>query len=120
VKSTDLGRRQLPVLAGLVASYLETYAVALRAAAANPGATAKDLTPKMHSLGERALLLGEIARTEALSRPMFETAYEYLKEVGALDAKGVVAVEADLLAVAMPLPTGRAPTVPPPPRVQQA
>jgi len=119
VKATSAGSRQLPVLAGLIASYLETYAVAVRAAAANPGATAKDLTPKMHSLGERALLLGEIARTEALSRPMFETAYEYLKEVGALEPKGVVAVEADLLAVATPLPTGRAPTVPPPPRTQQ-
>ncbi len=118
VRASELGRRQLPVLAGLIASYLETYAVAARAAAANPGASKKDLTPKMHSLGERALLLGEITRSEALSRPMFETAYEYLKEAGALEPKGIVAVEADLAAVAMPLPTGRAPTSPPPARVQ--
>ena len=54
----------------------------------------------------------------ALSRPMFETAYEYLKEAGALEAKGLSAVEADLAAVAVPLPTGRAPTSPPPARVQ--
>lgn len=94
----------LVLLAGLLESYVESYAVAFAAAGERAAdESRKDTVAAMLAHGERALLRGEIQRTEALSRPVFETALEAL---GLADARaggaGREAYAADLAAASLP------------------
>jgi glycerol-3-phosphate O-acyltransferase len=85
---TAEGRDALPVFAGQIASYLESYRLVVNQALATPGASARDLAQRMVLAGERALLLGDLQRREAISRPLFDSALEYLQEEGVLGDKG--------------------------------
>ena len=84
VRTTDEGSFALPVLAGLTGSYLESYRVATRAAHDYPDLTGTPLASRSLQLGEKMLLLGDIRRQEALSRPVMVTAMDMLRERGAL------------------------------------
>lgn len=96
IEITENGRTALPILAGLTASYLESYRVVVRALAAHPEAGHKELL----AAGERAFLLGEITRREAVSRPIFESAVAFLKEGGvARDPAKLAQLEAELRSV---------------------
>lgn len=93
----------LELFAGLTGSYLESYGLVCRVARAHPDAVAKELVGRTIDLGERALVLGEIARREAISRPLFESAVDYLRAVEALgDVARIATIERDLALVATP------------------
>jgi glycerol-3-phosphate O-acyltransferase len=103
LRVTTPGREWLPVCAGLTGSYLDSYAVVARAVREADAKTAKDkkaLGAKAYALGERLLLLGELARPEALSRPVLDTAWDYLRDAGALESRDTLAeVERQLAAI---------------------
>ncbi|MBI4511553.1 MAG: 1-acyl-sn-glycerol-3-phosphate acyltransferase [Deltaproteobacteria bacterium] len=81
---TEEGSQALPVLAGVTGSYLDAYRLVVRTAISHPKLVGKELVAKVVASGERALLLGETSRAEAISRPTFESALEYLRDAGAL------------------------------------
>jgi glycerol-3-phosphate O-acyltransferase len=97
LEATAEGRLALPVLAGLTQSYLEAYRLLGRTAQAFPKLAGKDLVARAGAEGEKALLLGDLARREALSRPYFENAVLYLEEAGALANRSRIAAILDEL-----------------------
>jgi glycerol-3-phosphate O-acyltransferase len=111
----------LQLIAGLTDSYLESYAVAVSVAAPGraptlserltPGGGSKgkkDAPSRLMAAGERLLLLGDIQRREALSRPVLENAWAYLREAGALEDRAKLEiVRADLVAAGVTPPPGQ-------------
>jgi glycerol-3-phosphate O-acyltransferase len=82
------GREWLPILAGLTGSTLDAYGLVVRAAILADDKGRKDkktLVSRAFALGERSLLLGELERAEALSRPVLDAAWDTLREVGAIE-----------------------------------
>jgi glycerol-3-phosphate O-acyltransferase len=89
VPKGDDGREQLELYARLIDNFLEGYRVAARGLGAllkGPLAT-RDVVKKAIPLGERMFLAGEIARREAISRPLLENAYASFAEQGYLSKK---------------------------------
>jgi len=86
----DRGRRQIDLYARLLENFVEGYRVAARGLAAllrGPLAT-KDLVNRAITAGERMFLAGDIARREAVSRPLLENAYTSFVDQGYVARKG--------------------------------
>jgi glycerol-3-phosphate O-acyltransferase len=83
------GRDAVALYARLIDNFLEGYQVAARGLAAllrGPLAQ-RDLVKRAIPTGERMFLAGEIARREAVSRPMLENAYASFVDQGYLSRK---------------------------------
>lgn len=81
------GRGWIEFYASVVRNFIEGYRVAARAARtlARGGAVAeKDLAARALRIGEQMFLGGEIERSEAVSRPVFENAFAAFAEQGYL------------------------------------
>jgi glycerol-3-phosphate O-acyltransferase len=80
----DEGRVQVELYARLLDNFVEGYRVAARGLTALlRGATAtKDVVRRAITAGERMFLAGEIARREAISRPLIENAYQSFVDQG--------------------------------------
>ena len=80
----DDGREQVRLYASLVENSIEGYRIAARGLAAlqRGPLAAKDLVKRTMTLGERMFLAGEIARREAVSRPLLENAYASFVDQG--------------------------------------
>jgi glycerol-3-phosphate O-acyltransferase len=86
----DGGRLQIDLYARLLENFVEGYRVAARGLSAllrGPVAT-KDLINRAITSGERMFLAGDIARREAVSRPLFENAYTSFVDQGYIARKG--------------------------------
>ncbi len=82
----DDGRAQIALYAQLIENSIEGYRVAARGLTAllrGPLAS-KDLVKRAITAGERMFLAGEIARREAVSRPLLENAYASFVDQGYL------------------------------------
>ncbi|HEY8038830.1 MAG TPA: 1-acyl-sn-glycerol-3-phosphate acyltransferase [Polyangiaceae bacterium] len=82
----DDGREQIELYAHLLENFLEGYRVAARGLTAllkGPLAL-KDVVKRAIPAGERMFLAGEIARKEAISRPLLENAYGSFVDQGYL------------------------------------
>jgi glycerol-3-phosphate O-acyltransferase len=89
VPKGDEGRTQVDLYARLLDNFLEGYRVAARGLGAllkGPLAT-KDIVKRAIPAGERMFLAGEIARREAISRPLIENAYASFADQGYLAKK---------------------------------
>jgi glycerol-3-phosphate O-acyltransferase len=95
------GRGWIAFYASVVRSFLEGYRIAARTARvlARGPLTEKDLTARALRVGEQMFLGGEIERSEAVSRPVFDNAFATFLEQGYLKR------EADKLALADPFAT---------------
>jgi glycerol-3-phosphate O-acyltransferase len=80
----DEGRAQGALYASLVKSFVEGYRVAARGLTAllRGPLAAKDLAKRALATGERMFIAGEIARREAVSRPVLENAYAAFVDQG--------------------------------------
>jgi glycerol-3-phosphate O-acyltransferase len=78
------GRTSLPIVAGQIASYLETYALVVRVLSEADETPGRDLATRILAAGERDLLLSQLRRSEALSKPIVESALAYVRGEGAL------------------------------------
>ena len=80
----DDGREQVALYARLVENSIEGYRVAARGLAAllRGPLPPKDLVKRAMTLGERMFLAGEVARREAVSRPLLENAYASFVDLG--------------------------------------
>ncbi len=94
----DDARARLALYAAAIASFLEGYRVAARAlgtlSKAKGGISAKDLSKRSLATGKRMFLAGEVARREALQRPVFDNAIASFLDQGILaksDGKLVLA-----------------------------
>jgi glycerol-3-phosphate O-acyltransferase len=86
----DDGRAQIELYARLLENFVEGYRVAARGLASllrGPVAS-KELVKRAMTAGERMFLAGEIARREAVSRPMIENAYSSFVDQGYLAKSG--------------------------------
>jgi glycerol-3-phosphate O-acyltransferase len=86
----DEGRKQIDLYARLLENFVEGYRVAARGLAAllrGPLGT-KDLVNRTITSGERMFLAGDIARREAVSRPLLENAYTSFVDQGYVARKG--------------------------------
>jgi len=84
------GRAQIELYARLLENFVDGYRVAARGLGAllkGPLAT-KDVVKRAIPTGERMFLAGEIARREAVSRPLFENAYASFVDQGYLSRSG--------------------------------
>ena len=84
------GRRQIDLYARLLENFVEGYRIAARGLAAllrGPLAT-KELINRAITSGERMFLAGDIARREAVSRPLLENAYMSFVDQGYAARKG--------------------------------
>jgi glycerol-3-phosphate O-acyltransferase len=90
VPKGDDGREQIELYARLLENFVEGYRVAARGLGAllRGPMTTKDLTKRAIATGERMFLAGEIARREAVSRPMLENAYTSFVDQGYLARGG--------------------------------
>jgi len=86
VPKGDHGRAQLDLYARVLENFVEGYRVAARGLGALLRAPlgAKELVRRAIPLGERMFLAGEIARREAVSRPLLENAYASFVDQGYL------------------------------------
>ena len=80
------GRAQIGLYADLIENSIEGYRVAARALThlLRGPLGSKDLVKRAMTLGERMFLAGEIARREAVSRPLLENAYSSFVDQGYL------------------------------------
>ena len=106
---TEEGAAALSVVAALVASYLESYRLVVRALIVNPRLRGRDLVHRAAALGERALVLGELARREAISRPAFESGVMLVEETGALEDRATLYALGEELERAVAKPPGPRP-----------
>src|ERR1019366_9511772 len=86
VPKGDDGREQIALYAHLIENAIEGYRIAARGLTAllrGPVAS-KDLIKRAMTGGERMFLAGEIARREAVSRPLLENAYTSFVDQGYL------------------------------------
>jgi glycerol-3-phosphate O-acyltransferase len=90
VPKGDEGRAQVELYARLIENFVEGYRVAARGLAAllRGPLAAKELVKRTMVTGERMFLAGEIARREAVSRPMIENAYSSFVDQGYLAKSG--------------------------------
>jgi glycerol-3-phosphate O-acyltransferase len=90
VPKGDEGRAQAELYARLIENFVEGYRVAARGLAAllRGPLAAKELVKRTMVTGERMFLAGEIARREAVSRPMIENAYSSFVDQGYLAKSG--------------------------------
>jgi glycerol-3-phosphate O-acyltransferase len=86
----DDGREQIELYARLLENFVEGYRVAARGLGGllRGPLTMKELTKRAIATGERMFLAGEIARREAVSRPMLENAYTSFVDQGYLARSG--------------------------------
>ena len=86
----DDGAEQLALYARLLENFVEGYRVAARGLAAlQRGAlSTKELVKRAIPEGERMFLAGDIARREAVSRPMLENAYASFIDQGYVARSG--------------------------------
>jgi glycerol-3-phosphate O-acyltransferase len=86
----DDGRAQVELYARLVESFVDGYRVAARGLAAllKGPLPLKDVVKRAIPTGERMFLAGEIARREAVSRPLLENAYASFVDQGYLSRTG--------------------------------
>jgi glycerol-3-phosphate O-acyltransferase len=80
----DDGRQQVALYARLVENSIEGYRIAARGLTVllrGPLAS-KDLVKRTMTLGERMFLAGDVARREAVSRPLLENAYASFVDLG--------------------------------------
>jgi glycerol-3-phosphate O-acyltransferase len=86
----DEGREQLELYARLLHNFVEGYRVAARGLAAllRGPLPVKDVVKRALPAGHRMFLSGEIARSEAVSRPLLENAYASFVDQGYLSRAG--------------------------------
>lgn len=89
-------RARLALYAASIASFLEAYRVAARTLGtlSKGGASPKDLSKRSLATGKRMFLAGDVARREALQRPVFDNAIAAFLDQGILaksDGKLVLA-----------------------------
>jgi glycerol-3-phosphate O-acyltransferase len=117
----DDGRAQVQLYARILENFVEGYRVAARGLGAllRGSLTAKELVRRAIPLGERMFLAGEIARREAVSRPLLENAYASFVDQGYVSRSGgklsltesyattsaVATIEARIAAMVPPLGT---------------
>jgi glycerol-3-phosphate O-acyltransferase len=89
VPKGEEGRDAVRLYARLLENFVEGYCVAARGLAAllRGPMTPKELVKRAIPAGERMFLAGEIARREAVSRPMLENAYASFVDQGYLARK---------------------------------
>jgi glycerol-3-phosphate O-acyltransferase len=80
------GDGRVSLYAASIASFVEGYRIAARALAAltKGAATSKDLARRALGIGKRMFLAGEVARREAVQRPVFENAFQSFLDQGVL------------------------------------
>jgi glycerol-3-phosphate O-acyltransferase len=80
----DDGREQVKLYARLVENSIEGYRIAARGLTAlqRGSLAAKDLVKRTMTLGERMFLAGDVARREAVSRPLLENAHASFVDLG--------------------------------------
>lgn len=80
------GRSQIALYANIVRSFVEAYRIAARTLTVllKTPYSPKDLTKRAIATGDRMFLAGEIARREAVSRPIFENAFAAFIDQGYL------------------------------------
>jgi glycerol-3-phosphate O-acyltransferase len=90
VPKGDEGREQMQLYARLIENFVEGYRVAARGLTSllRGGLTMKELVKRAITAGERMFLAGEIARREAVSRPLLENAYASFVDQGYLSKGG--------------------------------
>jgi glycerol-3-phosphate O-acyltransferase len=90
VPKGDDGRAQVELYARLLENFVEGYRVAARGLGAllRGPMSMKELTKRAITTGERMFLAGEIARREAVSRPLLENAYTSFVDQGYLSRSG--------------------------------
>jgi glycerol-3-phosphate O-acyltransferase len=88
-KGSD-GREQVELYARLLENFVEGYRVAARGLTSllRGGLSAKELVKRAITTGERMFLAGDIARREAVSRPMLENAYASFVDQGYISKGG--------------------------------
>lgn len=96
VADRDDARARLELYAASIAAFLEGYRIAARALGTlvKGGASQKDLGKRALSVGKRMFLSGEVARREAIQRPVFDNAIQSFLDQGILaksDGKLVLA-----------------------------
>jgi glycerol-3-phosphate O-acyltransferase len=86
----DDGRAQVELYARLVENFVDGYRVAARGLAAllKGPLLPKDVVKRAIPTGERMFLAGEIARREAVNRPLLENAYASFVDQGYLSRTG--------------------------------
>jgi glycerol-3-phosphate O-acyltransferase len=86
----DFGREQVELYAQLLQNFLEGYRVAARGLTSllRGSLPTKDLVKRAITAGERMFLAGEIARREAVNRPLLENAYASFVDQGYVARKG--------------------------------
>jgi glycerol-3-phosphate O-acyltransferase len=85
----DDGREQLELYARLLGNFVDGYRVAARGLGAllRGPLPVKDVVKRALPIGHRMFLSGDIARSEAVSRPLFENAYASFVDQGYLSRK---------------------------------
>ncbi|MGZ3476564.1 MAG: 1-acyl-sn-glycerol-3-phosphate acyltransferase, partial [Polyangiales bacterium] len=94
--SSDDAAVRVELYAASISGFLDAYRIAARALGTliKGGATQKDLIKRALSTGKRMFLSGEVARREAIQRPLFENAAQSFLDQGVLvkaDGKLVLA-----------------------------
>jgi glycerol-3-phosphate O-acyltransferase len=86
----DFGKEQVELYAHLLQNFLEGYRVAARGLTSllRGAVPMKDLVKRAITTGERMFLAGEIARREAVNRPLLENAYTSFVDQGYVARKG--------------------------------
>jgi glycerol-3-phosphate O-acyltransferase len=86
----DAGCRQIDLYACLLDNFVEGYRVAARGLTSllRGPLTTKELVNRAITSGERMFLAGDIARREAISRPLLENAYTSFVDQGYVARKG--------------------------------
>jgi hypothetical protein len=83
----EAGAVALPLLCGLLDSFLDSYLVAARALEAVAQASEKDATKAALARAERMYLQGEIQRREAVAKTSLQNAIRYFRELGVRDVE---------------------------------
>jgi glycerol-3-phosphate O-acyltransferase len=86
VGTADDAAVRMELYAASIVTFLEAYRIAARTLQSLPkgGATQKDLAKRALSAGKRMFLSGEVARREAIQRPVLENAIQSFLDQGVL------------------------------------
>lgn len=90
VPKGEKGLEQIQLYARLLDNFLEGYRIAARGLTSllRGPLTAKDVVRRAITAGERMFLAGEVAKREAVSRPLLENAYSSFVDQGYLSRSG--------------------------------
>jgi glycerol-3-phosphate O-acyltransferase len=86
---TEKGRRELAYFSALVANFIESYWIVLRALSSLPEEiyAEKDLIQRLARFGERLYKIGEVRRPESMSRLNYASALRFFEDKGLIVRK---------------------------------